>query len=361
MAFKEALSSQPLPAVLVHSVSTSPANFSRSWQFSTLHPMLGGKFVVSLHENALFVLDSRSGVVVGVSVFMDPIKSISTSGGFLYILSNVASKSTVLLRVAVHYSYVTTEREPWKLQITTPTSVNNSPLGSLESLVKGTVTPLHDQCARQDQSTAEKNNPHVVEAICPNDVSGQSEGDHVALPTVHEVFSAAITEPAMPQEELEEQVVSRSVQVLVSPCNEDLKTGDAEESPPVIHTVGSSEEDASVEHELNIEVDTGDLLKPTFGNTLLSVPQKGPLTPGVTDHQECSEEGGSTIVQFDDSNEQSRRLRMSQAAEDDIVANSKSHDSKSHDSKSHRKRRRRVKGKKLSSAASKCSVSFVWR
>lgn len=316
MAFKEILSSKPLPAVLVHSLPTSPASFSRSWQFSTLHPMLGGKFVVTIQENTLFVLDSRSGAVVGVAVFKDPIKSISTSGGFLYILSNVTCKATtVIVRVAVHYSYVTTESEPWKLQLTTPTSVNNSPLGSLESLVK-------------DVGTLQVRD--LVEA--------SPASEHSDLVAMDQTLSAATSESAMshigPQELIEQ--VDDSVQVFVIPCSEDLKTMDVDKSVPVTHTIGSSEEDASVDNESKVEGDT------TFAKTLLSVPQKSPPTLGITEDQEER-----------DSTEQSRRLHMSQAAEDDLVA-----DSKSHDSKTQRKRRKKVKGKKLSSAASKFFTFF---
>ena len=135
MAFKEALSSQHLPAVIIHSQPTSVGIFSRSWQFSSFYPLLDGKFVVSFQENSLFVLDPINGEVVGVAGLKDSIKSVSTSGGFLYILPEVASKAAAIIRVAVHYSYVTTENESRKLVPSTPsTSMSNSPTGSLENL-----------------------------------------------------------------------------------------------------------------------------------------------------------------------------------------------------------------------------------
>ena len=59
--------------------------------------------------------------------------------------------------------------------------------------------------------------------------------------------------------------------------------------------------------------------------------------------QETSGEWESSNIQLADPREHSRRLRMSQAAGDDIVAGSKGQ----------HKRKKKAKGKKMSSAASK--------
>ena len=155
MGFKEALSSDHLPSVVFNSIATSPLCFSRSWQFSTLQGMLGGKFVITFHGSTLFVLDSMNGLVVGAAILKHDIKSVSTSGGSLYILSSAMSKAAIV-RVGVHYSYVTVENEPRKLlsALSTPsTSVNNSPIGSLENLVgPETVTAVdHALCEKHEQ------------------------------------------------------------------------------------------------------------------------------------------------------------------------------------------------------------------
>lgn len=154
MAFKEALSSDHLPSVVFNSIPTSPLCFSRSWQFSTLQEMLGGKFVITYQGSTLFVLDSMNGVVVGAAILKHNIKSVSISGGSLYILTSAIAKAAIV-RVGVHYSYVTVENEPRKLLSawsTPSTSVNNSPMGSLENLIDG-----HDSCEKREQLNAQAN------------------------------------------------------------------------------------------------------------------------------------------------------------------------------------------------------------
>ncbi len=132
MGFKDALSTHYLPALVINSISTAPLHFNRLWQFSTLHPWLGGKYVVTFYDSTIFVLDPINGLLVGAATLLASIKSVSISGGFLYILS--ASKSIV--RVAMHHSYVTKTYD-WgkKLKFTAYTSVSNSPMGSLERLL----------------------------------------------------------------------------------------------------------------------------------------------------------------------------------------------------------------------------------
>lgn len=168
MGFKEALSSDHLPSVMFNSIRTSPLCFSRSWQFSTLQSMLGGKFVITFQGSTLFVLDSMNGVVVGAAILKHNIKSVSISGGSLYILTSAVSKAAIV-RVGVHYSYVTVENEPRKLLSawsTPSTSVNNSPMGSLENLVDPeTVTVGHASCEKHEQLSDEKSQADNSDAV----------------------------------------------------------------------------------------------------------------------------------------------------------------------------------------------------
>ena len=133
MAFKDVLSNHRLPAVTVTSVPTVPLQYSRSWQFTTLHPWLKGKFVVTHHEHTVFVLDPVNGVLVGASTFQEHVLSVSISGGFLYILL-AATSSKSIVRVALHHSYVPVEdilKKPF------PCEVNiSSPSSSLENLLR---------------------------------------------------------------------------------------------------------------------------------------------------------------------------------------------------------------------------------
>ena len=321
MAFKEALSSQRLPAVPVHSVSTSHATFSRSWQFSTLHAMLEGKFMVSFHENTLFVLDAMNGVIVGAVAFKENIKSISTSGGFLYILTSVASKGTVIVRVAVHYSFVTAESEPWKSPSSATTSVNNSPvgtpMGSSECLIRDMeksparvmTKPMRDE-REQDGLLVEK--PPVQQPrVDP------SASSHVGPPTILVSVEGETVTYVHHQEVGETQSASSKAN------SEDLKPQD--------DTVVISCESIQ-------KADTIDLLQPTLLSATEQIQAEA--------KEQKVPEWNNLFTKVDDTNEQSRRVRMSQAVDDEIVA----------DSKSHRKKRKKLKGKKLSSAGSKCKT-----
>ena len=99
--------------------------------------MLDGKYVVTFQDNTVFVLDPLKGTVVGISAFKTNVKSVCTSGGFLYILCE--SKQKAIVRVAVHHSLVTLESERKGHSLSNRsspcTSVRSSPLGSLESVV----------------------------------------------------------------------------------------------------------------------------------------------------------------------------------------------------------------------------------
>lgn len=353
MAFKEALSLQHLPRVVIHSIPTSPPSFSRSWQFSTLYPMLGGRFVVTVQENTLFILDSISRVIVGVAALNNSIKSVSTSGGFVYVLT----KETVIVRVAVHHSYVTTENESKKLStLSAPTSVNNSPMGSVESLKDSeecviSVEAESNLCAKQHENLDDKKSLPIQLQVEDKECSAIPASDVTQL-SVDVIPTVCVSEWDASHDELLEhdQASQVSVSSLKSEAQserldrEDLKASLAEDSEPEISRhfdeIGS-DEDASACSTTTVQ---------NSEMTLLPILQGGPLTQVITDKEhELSEKLGSTVTQLDDVNEHSRRLRMSLAARDDIVA----------DSKSHRKRKKRYKGKKLSSAASKYHISKV--
>lgn len=382
MGFKEALSSHHLPAVVINSVPTSPLCFSRSWQFSTLHPMLGGKFVVTFQENTIFVLDPVNGVIVGAASLKDNIKSVSMSGGFLYILSGAVSKA--IFRVAVHHSYVTMECEPAKhlrSTLSTPSSsVNNSPKGSLENLCKdpGWSSTEMNLKIEKDPCTREVNKPEpsvdvkdlnllAEDLVCTNEFDDlpiirlTEPVEFVSADHSHDTLliipgSRTNEQPISCHEEIKEhdsipnELESTSYSRELFDCeHEELKT-----NKPVIHKeVG--------DHAERVKVDTGSRINaemPTFEKltNVLSIPQstRSTIHTNLGDNkdqdskeQENSEEDSdphtlSEDVKEHNTKEHSRRLRMSQAAEagDNIVA----------DSKSHRKRRKRIK---VSSATSK--------
>lgn len=309
--------------------------------------MLSGKFVVTFQENTLFILDSMNGVVVGVAVFKDNIKSISTSGGFLYILTDIG----VIVRAVVHYSYVTAESEPWKPPKSTPTSVNNSPLGSSECLVKG-MEKLRGTMNEGVCDSHERQQENAYLGVEKSHNQASPLGDVIAevpegVPTVHIILCSV-------EDSVGEQVIHQDLEGITrltsaesstsEPYNEDLKTGSAGESKVAITDHESRME---VDTEARMEADTiGKGVDTTLGKSQLSLPQQNLHAREETKEVEILDELGGAVTRFDDTNEQSRRVRMSQAAGEDIVA----------DSKSHRKRRKKVKGKKLSSAASKWQI-----
>ena len=440
MAFKDILSSGHIPSVVVNSVPTASAEFFRSWQFSTLHPMLEGKFVATFQDKALFILDPRNGAVVGVTMFRDQIKSVATSGGFLYVLS------TRLVRIAVHHAYVTMEYEPKKLNstVSTPcTSVGNSPMGSLEHLaaeaeykrvnepltsvkhseVSDKISPVPvcpedshasvptlpvesaNSCVKSTivitppESAWTTTNPKVIlpESVIPHPESAVTirlestvTGSTLAtLPVVTPPESTVTTFPESTVTTFPESTVTTFPESTVATHSKSTVTTHSEstmtthlvpdstgiileptsvaqptESVVITHSefavCGNREEPDFVEEgvteksckpfeqkEHRSSPDPGqglnmESLQPMLGklSNLLSLPS--PTKPAqkvvLKTESESDQVKGS-----DSGKEQARRLRMTQAAGDDIIANNKSH----------RKKKKKTKGKKISSAASK--------
>ena len=307
--------------ITINSAPTSSVGYSRWWQFSTLHPLLGGKFVATFQDNAIFVLDPLNGVVVGAAVLKNAIKSISTSGGFLYILCDAKSKAIV--RVAVHHSFVTMESETQRYlhsNVSSPCiSVNNSPMGSLESLTKDvdkklTITDSLQStrnCIKEDLS-------HDDFKPCNQQIDSHED---LALTTdsklSHDIPTVCVTEP-----------VERTLNYFktnVSLCVEDpaeIEHLDEEDSTP-----------------LGVNSESTLLLTETTSTTPISVSTSN-TTVDKSDMKQ-QENSESSYTGSEDIREHSRRVRMSQSAEDGIVAGSKSH-----------RRRRKGKGKKISSATS---------
>ena len=352
MAFKGVLSSQPLPAIAINSIFASSVQYSRLWQFSTLHAMLDGKFIVTFHENVLFLLDPRNGTVLGATAFQSDVKAVVTSGGFLYILCDT------LVRVAVHHSYVTMEYETKRIlnsTVSTPcTSVGNSPLGSLENLEDVQRKDNFDSQYLNEPSRSEERGTDLTSTT--NNVSESVIFPSTTVSIVERGESspqpledyAAAPDPGLECEDLQvDTTASRyaSKEELDSPistCHDEANEKGHFEKCGDQFSEMSSDDNKEASSE-NIKFGQGlmiDLLKPTLGKlpNLLSPPT--PIKPLTSE----SEESSNKDKDVDTLKEQARHLRMAQAAGDDILA----------DTKSHRKRRKKaVKGKKISSAASK--------
>ena len=345
MAFKEVLSSRNLPPVVFNSVPTSSVQFSRSWQFSTLHPILGGKFIVTFQEKILLILDPRNGAVLGVAALQHDIKSVVPSGGFLYVLSKVP------VRVAVHHSYVTMEYEPKRLlrsTLSTPcTSVGNSPLGSLENLAKEAQSgkEFDDHCVSEPllKDKQAGNDTELVSTACPVKDSIES---YAVMPAAGSPNTLPLPGNDEWEDKCDPHLESSVCEHIVITHPESIAAHVEEEVPDSEEVCkrGEQSEEASADGEdmTNLSVHSGqglklELLKPALGKLSNMLSPPSPTKPAS--REEHSDEDGDV----DGAKEEARRLRMAQAAGDDIIANNKSH----------RKRRRRTKGKKISSAASK--------
>lgn len=375
VAFKEILSSH-LPAVIINSIPTSPLSFSRLWQFSTLHAMIGGRFIVTFQENALFIVDPMNGVIVGSVVLQDAIKSISTSGGFLYILSSSAVKAIV--RVAVHHSYVTMECEKIPLQsaFSTPsTSVHNSPVGSLENLVNGVARrpdghhssydPYAGQTAQPSELSTDDSALKTVAVSYAKEATEQSGNIVVPVPIVlvSNSIDKSPCDPSSSQLAIQ-QLEDESLLPFTNEKSEDqlpTTVRDKEflgslnsQASEVIYTPEPKKfipqvkvqfpeilGDHSVESVYQTDTDRGSRLK-VDGVKLKFEQGAASTSPTLNKEQANPIEGEGINCQFDFVSENSRRLRMSQAAGEDIVA----------DNKSNRKKRRKTKGKKLFSDTS---------
>ena len=427
MTFKEALSTNHLPALVVNSIPTLPLHYSRSWQFSTLHPWLGGNFVVTFHNNTIFVLDPINGVLAGAAIFQDSIKSLSISGGFMYILTGIPSKA--LVRVAVHHSYVTMACEDHYLTALCPAanSTSNSPIGSRESLLTddkelgsshvkkgGTASKFHEismenityqrgkksELYIETQNTSEENctSPSKITNVGMEQLSkmdvGEAENskdrfDFALVQVASEQMESVECERTVKQKvalQVTEDFTEKAVQM--NSLNEKLRKTSISELPKIeleesknrnlaeVHVdvlkPNCEPTDATkVNQRLKSKVDLGEVkefFKPALDSLsdLLSISQTSDCSSQTIHKQDVTTRGDDKKEDYSDEDEtmnrlvansdatlnlkvsllcvkeNSRRLRMSQAAGEEIVA----------DFKSHRKRRKKSKGKKPSSAAS---------
>lgn len=345
--------------------------------------------MVTFHENVIFVLDPVNGAVVGVAILQDAIRSLSISGGFLYILSNAPSKA--LVRVALHHAYVTMEydvKKELKFSLYGSATNINSSQDSLESLFKGnTELPTKEPGAVNENlqllTLDERRTPSEHDAkgqqpptetstekgMLPSDITNSPSDDSTLERPEDWPIEASCTscekDCVAPRDSFHKHCLGEACEIQDDLSvakfhksrreqgeNEDSLVPD--QSDPAIEEITFPSEKVDFGSKIRSEVK--DLLKPTLEKVsqFLSVPNPAANVQQEVGEKEpeqyLSDEGEveSTDIAHEttdlpvDIKEQSRRLRMSQAAGDNVVAGSKSH----------RKRKRRIKGKKLSSATS---------
>lgn len=102
--FRDALSASHLPSIPSRTWPSPSASleFSDSWQFTLVHTWLD-KFIITFHNNLLWVLDSENIEVAGVLAVQHKITCVATSGSHIYVLCGKASRP--LARFTIHPSF----------------------------------------------------------------------------------------------------------------------------------------------------------------------------------------------------------------------------------------------------------------
>ena len=101
--FRDALSASHLPSIPTQtwpsSSSSADTHHLDAWQFTLVHSWLD-RFVVTLQDNLLLVLDLENIAVVGMLVLEQKITCVTTSGSHIYVLCGKSSKP--LTRLTIH-------------------------------------------------------------------------------------------------------------------------------------------------------------------------------------------------------------------------------------------------------------------
>ncbi len=102
--YKEALSTQALPRVPLHSWSSLVPSYNRAWQFNAVLPWVGEHFVITCSEHTLFILDPKNGLIVGVLAIGHAITDIAVTRSFVYLLCNDLKKP--ICRISVKQAFL---------------------------------------------------------------------------------------------------------------------------------------------------------------------------------------------------------------------------------------------------------------
>ena len=262
MAFKESLSTGHLPVVHIKTFTSLRSHFSKSWQFSFLRPWIYDRFIVTCHDNTLFVLDPEEGTIVGVLTLQYSISDLATAGRHLFILYQTGS-SRAVVKLSIHPSLIKLKASPF-MKLVGNLSAASSRSGSREALdqlhteksSKVHVSPKKEIMASSDQGEVE---PRVKEIFKPLEEADGAEsekpielvdlkvtpvvdgtveeegGGSVKMERVCELAAAVVEDKTgLEKEESKEQ--SGSIGRLAETRVDDVYT-ETETSPAVVETV----------------------------------------------------------------------------------------------------------------------------
>lgn len=339
--FREALSASHLPSIPSRTWSSPSTSleFSDSWQFTLVHTWLD-KFIVTFHNNLLWVLDSENIEVAGVLAVQHKITCVATSGNHIYVLCGKASRP--LARFTIHPSFSIAR--------------DGDGVGSIENIPQEETTtdggkddlqevPL-DTEVDIDPGDGTLSEPRPPSGLVPepntthsNTTTPQEVGSGGVRVELREMFKPALGRLTnlLPRGKgrkvpVGEQEEDRSEEIELQETQRKEREFVSEQGPGVATPVEA--EPQQPHRELNLK----DVLK------LSKLLHGGEATPPDTPPTVRS----SPAIT---SEEQARRLRMTQAGdEEEVVASGKS-----------RKKKRKKKTKKVSSRCSMFMlVSQVW-
>ena len=112
MAFKEALSTRHLPTVNVKSVASLQPQFSKTWQFTLLQPWITDRFILTLHNNTLFVLDPEEGKIIGTLSLQCSISALAASGGHIFLIYQATTTLRKIVKLSIHPALVKLRSSP---------------------------------------------------------------------------------------------------------------------------------------------------------------------------------------------------------------------------------------------------------
>ena len=376
MAFKEILSNDYLPAVSISSVPTSTVQYTRSWQFTTLHPWLEGRFVVTFCEESIFVLDVLNGKLVGTSTFHYPIRALTVSGGVLYILLYTGITNKSIVRVSVHHSYMPVEMTLLKPMLIT-TSNSSTPIGSMENLLGDLPGEERDSVPQNDKLSLSEQEVDSAKSVTVTKDTGITNKPIAYMSVHHSYMPVEITlQKPMPISTSNSSTTVSSMENLLGdlpgeehesvPQNaqneKELSLSEKEVDSAKSVTVATDHSFMPVEITLQKPMpisssnssttvnSTENLLRDLPGEEHDSVPQNDKELS--LSEQEVDSAKSVTVAKAPLSDhERSRRQRMAEAIlddDDDIVVDKHS-----------KKKKQRKKGKKVSSATSKFCLAAL--
>ena len=181
----------------------------------SLHPWIADRFILSHHDNTLFVLDPEEGNIVGVLSLKSSISALATSHGHLFVLGRGGS-SGAILRLSIHPSFVKTKPSPFLnvRRFVGNLSTASSRSNSREALDQLHVTERSEGRLSPIMSKVRQKNDHP-----PADKREVSNGDEIKMKPSD---SRVVTEKSSSDVKVENTTPHTSLPEVVGKAGEDV-------------------------------------------------------------------------------------------------------------------------------------------